>query len=96
MASVALPWTKWGEDSSPFVRQIAEPSLVNDLRKLATLILDDPRDIARFLNTLHGGWGMGLNAPPADSRIVCMSSLVSPMLKTVDGKARLLGQHLIQ
>jgi len=78
-ASVALPWPRPGEESSPYVQQITAPGLVTDLRKLATSILDDPPDIATFLAHVMTAGGMGLNRPPADSRIIRMNPLISPV-----------------
>jgi hypothetical protein len=53
--------------------------LVTDLHKLATSVLDDPPDIATFLAHVMTGSGLGLNKPPADSRIIRMSPLISPV-----------------
>jgi hypothetical protein len=77
-ASVALPWPQPGEAGSPYVQAIIEQGLVTDLRKLATSILDDPPDIASFLAHVMTGCGHGVSAP-ADSRIVRMDPLVSPV-----------------
>ena len=49
-----------------------------DILKLATSILDDPPDIATFLAHVMTGGGAGVIAP-ADSRIVRLSPLVSPI-----------------
>jgi hypothetical protein len=78
-ASVALPWPEPGEESSPYVQKIANPGVIPDLRKLASSILDDPPNIATFLAHVMTGSGMGLNNPAADSRIVRMSPLISPV-----------------
>jgi uncharacterized protein len=78
-ASVALPWPQPGQESSPYVQQISHSDLVTDLRKLATSILDDPPDIATFLAHVMTGSGIGLNKPPADSRVVRMNPLISPI-----------------
>jgi hypothetical protein len=77
--SVALPWPQPGQPPSPYVQQIVEPGFVSDLRKLATSILDDPPDIATFLAHVMTGSGIGLNRPPADSRVIRMSPLISPV-----------------
>lgn len=84
-ASVALPSPQPGEQSSPYTREIVEPGIKNDLRKLATSILDDPPDIATFLAHVMTGSGIGLGTQLADSRIVRMSPLVSPVKKVVNG-----------
>jgi hypothetical protein len=78
-ASVALPWPQAGQEPSPFVQQIDPPGFVTDLHKLATSILDEPPDIATFLAHVMTGSGIGLNKPPADSRIVRMNPLISPV-----------------
>lgn len=78
-ATVALPWPQQGEPPSPYLQQIVKPGLVTDLRKLATSILDDPPDIATFLAHVMIGGGIGLNKPPADSRIIRMNPLISPV-----------------
>jgi hypothetical protein len=78
-ASVALPWPQPGEESSPYVQKTSTPQLVTDLRKLASSILDDPPDIATFLAHVMTGSGKGLNNPPADSRVVRMNPLISPV-----------------
>ncbi len=84
-ASVALPGPQPGEQPSPYTRENVKPGLKNDLTKLATSILDDPPDIATFLGHVMTGSGIGLNLPPADSRIVRMNPLISPVKKSVNG-----------
>lgn len=76
-ASVALPWPDPGQASSPLVQSPTDQSLVADLRKLATSILDDPPDIATFIAHVMTGGNDGV-PPPADSRIVRMNPLISP------------------
>jgi hypothetical protein len=83
--SVALPWPQHGEQPSPYAREVVEPGIKNDLHKLATSILDDPPDIATFLAHVMTGSGIGLGTQLADSRIVRMSPLVSPVKKRVNG-----------
>jgi hypothetical protein len=74
--TVARPWrTATDPPDSPYVQMISDPSLVADLRKLATSILDDPPDIATFLAHVMTGGGAG----PAQSRIVRMNPLIAPM-----------------
>ena len=80
-ASVALPWPVAGQPASPFVQQLVNPGFVTDLHKLATSILDDPPDAATFVAHVMTGSGVGLNKPPADSRIIRMSPLISPVRK---------------
>lgn len=77
--SVVLPWPQPGETDSPYFRKIVDPGILTDLRKLATSILDDPPDIATFLAHVMTGRGIGLNRPPADSRVVRMSPLIRPV-----------------
>ena len=85
-ASVALPGPQAGDQLSlPYVREITEPGIKNDLRKLAASILDDPPDIATFLAHVMTGSGIGLGTEVSDSRIVRMSPLVSPVMKMVNG-----------
>jgi len=85
-ASIALPGPLPGEQlSPPYVREVVEPGIKNDLRKLAASILDDPPDIATFLAHVMTGSGIGLGTQVADSRIVRMSPLVSPVKKMVNG-----------
>ena len=85
--SVALPWPQQGQPSSPYVQPMVDPGFVTDLRKLATSILDDPPDIATFLAHVMTGSGVGLQRPPADSRVVRMSPLISPVMKAGDWSA---------
>ncbi|HUI41476.1 MAG TPA: patatin-like phospholipase family protein [Terriglobia bacterium] len=80
-ASVALPWQQPGEPSSPYLQQVVDPGIVTDLRKLALSILDDPPDIATFLAHVMTGSGLGLNKPPADSRVIRLNPLISPVGK---------------
>jgi hypothetical protein len=79
-ASVALPWRQPGQPPSPYVQQTVDPAFVTDLHKLATSILDDPPDIATFLAHVMTGSGIGLNRPPADSRVIRMNPLISPVM----------------
>jgi uncharacterized protein len=80
-ASVALPWRQPGQHPSPYTQQVSPGGLKDDLLKLATSILDDPPDVATFISHVLTGSGQGLNVPAADSRIVRMNPLISPMLK---------------
>lgn len=77
--SVALPQQPPGQPPSPYLQAVAAAGLAADLRKLASAILDDPPDIATFLAHVMTGSGQGLDRPPADSRIVRMSPLISPV-----------------
>lgn len=81
-ASVALPWPQPGEPPSPLLQSPAETGLVPDLHKLATAILDDPPDVATYLAHVMTGSGLGLGKPNADTRIVRMNPLISPMGNT--------------
>jgi uncharacterized protein len=62
------------------VRKFDKPGFLTDLRKAGLSILDDPPDIATYLAHLMTGSGSGITNPAADSRIVRMSPLVSPVL----------------
>jgi uncharacterized protein len=77
--SVALRQQPPGQPPSPYLQAVAATGLAADLRKLATAILDDPPDIATFLAHVMTGSGQGLDRPPADSRIVRMNPLISPV-----------------
>jgi uncharacterized protein len=81
-ASVALPWPQPEQLPSPYLQQVVDPGIVTDLRKLATSILDDPPDIATYLAHVMTGSGIGLNKPPAESRVVRMNPLISPQETT--------------
>lgn len=78
-ASVARPWRQPDDPESPYFQPLAQSSLKTDLGKLATSILDDPPDAATFLAHVMTGGKEGLNKPPADSRIVRMNPLISPI-----------------
>jgi len=78
-ATVALPWPQPGEAPSPYTQAVSDPGIATDLHKLATSILDDPPDIATYLAHIMTGSGIGLNRPQADSRIIRMNPLISPV-----------------
>jgi hypothetical protein len=85
-ATVALPRPEAGEPPSAFLRELVKPGIKNDLEKLATSILDDPPDAASFLAHVMTGGGAGLKLPDADSRVVRMNPLISPVEKSVNGQ----------
>jgi predicted acylesterase/phospholipase RssA len=63
---------------SPFVQARPNQTLFNDLATLAGSVTDEPPDIASFL--AHVMTGGGADVPkPADSRIVRMNPLISPI-----------------
>jgi uncharacterized protein len=76
--TVALPWPEPGKATSPYMQKLTDPSLISDLHKLATSILDDPPDIATFLAHVMTGGKSGL-ASSVESRIVRMNPLISPV-----------------
>lgn len=78
-ASVALPLQRPDDPPSPFLQPLVKQDLATDLHKLATSVLDDPPDAATYLSHVMTGSGIALNKPPADSRIVRMSPLISPV-----------------
>jgi hypothetical protein len=94
-ATVFLPLAKPGEPRSPFTLARAESTLVGDLRKLATSILDDPPDAASFIAHAITGGPVGV-ASPADSRIVRMNPLISPLKADGDGWAAPSGMTAAQ
>lgn len=77
--SVALAWPQDEDNPTVFEQPVGDSSLVADLKKLASSILDDPPDRATFFAHVLTRGGVGLNRPPADSRIVRMNPLVSPV-----------------
>jgi hypothetical protein len=76
--SVALPWLPAGAPPEPWFQTPSDTGLINDIRKLAGAITDDPPDIATWLAHLMTGAGAGV-ALPDKSRIVRMNPLVSPL-----------------
>lgn len=75
--NVALPWPPAGAPPEPWFQTPSATGLINDIRKLAGAITDDPPDIATWLAHLMTGAGAGV-APPDKSRVVRMNPLVSP------------------
>jgi uncharacterized protein len=78
-ASVFLPWPQDMDNPTVFEQPIDDPGLVTDLKKLAFSILDDPPDVATFHAHVMTKGGVGLGKPSADSRIVRMNPLISPV-----------------
>jgi uncharacterized protein len=79
-ATVALPWPQANESESIYTRKRTDQSLINDLRKLATSILDDPPDIGTFVAHVMTGASDGVPNGTV-SRIVRMNPLISPIGK---------------
>jgi hypothetical protein len=76
--TVKLPWPQPGQAASPLLAKPSDTGLVNDLKKVSGAILDDPPDMATFV--AHVLTGSGANVPaPADSQIVRMSPMISPV-----------------
>ncbi len=77
-ATVALPEATPDDVDLIYTRKRGEQSLVQDLHKLATSILDDPPDMATFIAHLMTG---GKNNLPdaVKSHIVRMNPLISPV-----------------
>ena len=77
--TVSLPLALFGSPPSPVQAARQTSSVPNDLKKLATAIVDDPPDAASFIAHAMTGGNVGLKAPVV-SRVVSMSPLVSPIL----------------
>lgn len=77
-ATVSLPLAAFGVPASPLEAPRPNSSLPNDLKKLATAIVDDPPDAASFIAHAMTGGTSGLQAPIV-SRVVRMSPLISPL-----------------
>ncbi len=76
--TVKLPWPQPGQADSPLLAKPSNTGLANDLKKVSGAILDDPPDMASFI--AHVLTGSGANVPaPADSQIVRMSPMISPV-----------------
>ncbi|PKU21981.1 patatin-like phospholipase family protein [Telmatospirillum siberiense] len=76
--SVKLPLAGADKETSPLFLRRRHPGLANDLRLVATSILDDPPDAATFIAHALTGGGKGLEMP-AVSRIVRMSPMIQPV-----------------
>jgi hypothetical protein len=77
-ATVCLPLAPPGQEAGPLEVAREDSTLRNDIKKLATSILDDPPDAASFI--AHAITGADLK-PEDDikSRVVRMSPLISPL-----------------
>jgi hypothetical protein len=78
-ANVALPWPTAANSAAPYVQTPTQQGFVNDLRKIAGSILDDPPDIASYLAHVMSGAGAGMTGA-VNSRIVRMNPLISPVM----------------
>lgn len=76
--AVSRPIATPGAAPTPFEVQPDTSSLLNDLKKLAGAITDDPPDAATFIAHVVTGGPTGMTAP-AVSRVVRMSPLISPL-----------------
>lgn len=76
--TVCLPPAPAGAPGSPLLAAPEKSGVLHDVEKLAGAIVDDPPDAATFVAHVMAGGSPGLPAP-ADSRIVRMSPMVSPM-----------------
>ena len=75
--TVRLPLADAGAPASPFLAPRPSASLLLDIQKLATAVLDDPPDFATFV--VHAMTGGGAGVPHgAVSRIVRINPLISP------------------
>jgi hypothetical protein len=77
-ATVVLPLAPAGAPDSPFLAKRSDPSLIGDIGKLATAVLDDPPDCASFIAHAMTGGNPGLDTSVI-SRIVRMNPLISPV-----------------
>jgi Patatin-like phospholipase len=77
--TVARPWPALGQAPSVLIQSPSETGLVNDLRKIAGAILDDPPDIATYLAYVMTGGPWNPKVDPQRGRIVRMNPLVSPV-----------------
>jgi len=92
--TVVMPLAKPGSQPSPYETARGESSLVADLRKLATSILDDPPDVSTFISHVMTGSGKNL-PPPAQSRIVRMNPMISPTWDAAQKKWTAPGQMTV-
>jgi uncharacterized protein len=77
-AAVSLPLAAFGVPPSPLEASRPDSSVPNDLKKLATAIVDDPPDAATFIAHAMTGGKVGLEVLVV-SRVVRMSPLISPL-----------------
>jgi hypothetical protein len=75
--TVVLPLAAAGAAPSPFETPRPASSLINDLAKLATAVLDDPPDAATFIAHAMTGADAGL-AAPVESHVVRMNPMIAP------------------
>lgn len=68
-----------GQPASVLYEPYATQSFQNDLRKIATAIIDDPPDTANFMAHVMTGGGINLPGTPVDSRIVRISPMITPL-----------------
>lgn len=82
----ALPEAPEGDDDQIYFAHPQEPSLLNDLDKLAAAIVDDPPDAASFLAHVFTGGKptVPVTTAKVDSRIVRLNPLIAPV-KPVNG-----------
>ena len=78
-ATNALPWARQGDPHSDFTQPLCNPELKEDVKKLASAILDDPPDAATFLAHVMTGCGAGIDPNVSKSRIIRLNPLVAPM-----------------
>jgi hypothetical protein len=76
--TVCLPPAPAGVPGTVFYAPAESPGILHDAEKLAGAIVDDPPDAASFLAHVLTGGPAGV-AAPADSRVVRMSPMVSPV-----------------
>ena len=78
--TVRLPAGSKGAATSAFIQPWQGSSLVNDLKKMASSVLDDPPDSASFIAHAMTQPG-GVIAHPAIGRVVRMNPQIAPILQ---------------
>lgn len=94
-ATVSFPLAAPGSTAGPLEAARSTSSLANDLKKVASSILDDPPDAATFIAHVVTGGGTGLGGGVV-SRVIRMNPLISPLVAAGGGWAPPQGWSLAQ